>query len=586
MSKNNPHPLLFLIVIILIQIKPILASQTIILDVGPLNYEKLKTSAKVTKKQLELESTFTTEQSLQQQNQIVVNKNAGVGRYSTVFLQGSQSSQILNLKNNFRNSDPSLPSRVFNYGDSLHGLTDSIRVIQGPESIEFGTDALAGVIHMKHSFAAQKSYRADLMFGSFNTTQLKLQSQGPRLEWAATGLYSEGISEVEGEDNEADASKLSQLEAAYKSNNGGVFRLSVSDKKSDLDDYVTGPQDDPNYYTKDKSYHINWQKKFLQHYFVGASFQQFNRHAINQPDSESSKVIDENYKAQSHQVYLKAKNIKDFLNFGVDYFNEVAELPSLKNKKSQQHYGVWTKLNFKTFKNHELNLGLRYFDIKNTQGVVYQSEYLIQLNSFAVWTRLSTGFKAASLSDLYTPSIGNSSLNDEKNNYYELGTSYQTSFSLIKFLYFKNNYRDLIQFKQNEGLLNIGKAKIEGVELSSVSMIGTYQLTAFMNYWDSINVATDKRLTLRPEWVLGLGLERSYTNFKYQILGKYIGDRFDFADNKLDAYFRWDLYFKYQINKSLNSYFNILNAFEANSKWAVGYSSQPRELYIGLSYSF
>ncbi|MCH2534155.1 MAG: TonB-dependent receptor plug domain-containing protein [Bdellovibrionales bacterium] len=155
MSKNTPFLLLISILIILIQFKSARASQTIVLDVGPLNYEELKTSAKVTKQQLELESTFTTEQSLQQQNQIVVNKNAGVGRYSTVFLQGSQSSQILNLKNNFRNSDPSLPSRVFNYGDSLHGLTDSIQVIQWPESIDFGTDALAGVIHMTQEFSAQ-----------------------------------------------------------------------------------------------------------------------------------------------------------------------------------------------------------------------------------------------------------------------------------------------------------------------------------------------------------------------------------------------------------------------------------------------
>ena len=586
MSKNTPYIHLISILIILIQFKPAIASQTIVLDVGPLNYEELKTSAKVTKQQLELESTFTTEQSLQQQNQIVVNKNAGVGRYSTVFLQGSQSSQILNLKNNFRNSDPSLPSRVFNYGDSLHGLTDSIQVIQGPESIEFGTDALAGVIHMTQEFSAQKSYRADFMYGSFNTTQLKLQSQGPKLEWAATGLNSEGLSEVEGEGTEPDSSRLSQLEAAYKSNHAGVFRISVSDKKSDLDDYITAPQDDPNYYSKDKSYHINWQKKFLNHYFVGASFQQFHRHAVNQRDSESNKVIDEIYKAQSHQVYLKAKNIKEILDFGLDYFNEVADLPSLKSDKSQQHYGAWTKLNFNPFKDHNLNFGLRYYDIKNTQGFVYQSEYLIQLNSFGVWTRLSSGFKAASLSDLYTPSIGNSSLNDEKNTYFELGTSYQTSLSLIKLLYFKNNYKDLIQFKQNEGLLNIGRAKIEGMELSSVSVIGDYQLTAFINYWDSLNFETNKRLTLRPEWVLGLGLERKLASFKYQVQGKYIGDRFDFADNKLAAYIRWDVYLKYQITKNLNSYLNILNAFDANSKWAVGYSSQPRELYIGLSYGF
>lgn len=586
MSKNAPKLLFISTLIILIQFKSILASQTIILDVGPLNYEKLKTSAKVTKQQLELESTFTTEQSLQQQNQIVVNKNAGVGRYSTVFLQGSQSSQILNLKNNFRNSDPSLPSRVFNYGDSLHGLTDSIRVIQGPESIEYGTDALAGVIHMTQDFSAKKSYRADLMYGSFNTTQLKLQSQGPRFEWAVTGLNSEGLSEVEGEGNEPDASRLVQLETAAKLNGGGVVRFSVSDKKSDLDDYVTAPQDDPNYYTKDKSYNLNWQKIFLKHFFVGASFQQFNRHAINHPDVESSKSLDEIYKAQSHQFYLKAKNIKEVLNFGVDYYNEVAELPSLEKEKSQQHYGAWTKLNFKTFKDQSLNFGLRLFEIKNTQGLVYQSEYLIPFHSWAVWTRLSSGFKAASLSDLYTPSIGNSELKDEKNTYFELGTSYETSLSLIKFLYFKNNYKDLIQFKQNEGLLNIGKAQIEGLELSSVSIVGAYQLTAFINYWDSVNLATDKRLTLRPEWVLGLGLERKLANFKYQVLGKYIGNRYDFSENKLAAYIRWDIYLKYKINKSLNTYLNILNAFDANSKWAVGYSSQPRELYIGVSYNF
>lgn len=567
-------------------------SQVILLDVGPLKYEKLKLSTELKSFDLDLDNTLTTEQSLQQQNQLVVNKNAGTGRYSTVFLQGSQSSHILTLKNNIRASDPSLPSRVFNFGDNLHGLTDEIKVIQGPSSIEFGSDAMAGVIQMNQVFEPIDSYNFGFTVGSFNSQQALIKKQGRYFEWALTHMSSKGPSEVEAPNAELDSYNNLNAELAVNLGNHKepeVLRFEIDHKVIDLDDYLLAPQDDPNYTSKNKKQALNWQKTIRLKSAVsevGLSYQKFERRVKNEPDINSSQVVDEHYSSQSHQAFYKLKNLYKFLSLGVDYYYESAQLPNLNTEVSQLQYGLWSQLKFQWENIHNFHFGLRSFNTENTKGIVYQSEYVLDLNPLYLWTRLSSGFKAASLSDLYVPVFGNIELKNETNKYFELGVKYEKQTYSIRLLYFKNLYKNLIQYTQNIGLENLGKASIEGFELSSKYMYKNLSLSPYVNFWYSKNLITQKTLTLRPDWVTGLRFAQIFQNLKLQANVKYIGKRYDYSQQVLNDFIKWDFYLKYKLNKETSLDFSLLNAFKANIRWAESYTAQPREYFVGINYIF
>lgn len=181
----------------------------------------------------------------------------------------------------------------------------------------------------------------------------------------------------------------------------------------------------------------------------------------------------------------------------------------------------------------DLTLGLRYDDYNDFGSKMTPRLALAwRPDRWTIRAGLGKGFKAPSLINLYMASIirgrfdlrGNPNLKPEESTNGEIAAAYRLDRGRIEVVAHRSNVTNLIASVptgargpgcgpgptscQIQEYRNIGKATIEGVELS-----GNYRLTDFwalggsLEYLDAKNTITNARLTDRPSWVAKLSLQ-------------------------------------------------------------------------------
>ena len=86
----------------------------------------------------------------------------------------------------------------------------------------------------------------------------------------------------------------------------------------------------------------------------------------------------------------------------------------------------------------------------------------------------STGFNAPTFNDLYYPFGGNPALRPERLKSAELA-QYAVAGQELRATFFDNRYTDLFGFDANFDRINIGRARIKGLELTYTGRIGGHR---------------------------------------------------------------------------------------------------------------
>jgi vitamin B12 transporter len=109
--------------------------------------EQLASSVTViTAQDIEREQRRTVPDALSTVPGINVVQTGGPGGQTSVFMRGTNSNHVKVLIDGIDVSDPSNPSRLFDFGHLLTGDLERIEVLRGPQSGLYGADALGGVI--------------------------------------------------------------------------------------------------------------------------------------------------------------------------------------------------------------------------------------------------------------------------------------------------------------------------------------------------------------------------------------------------------------------------------------------------------
>jgi len=92
------------------------------------------------------------------------------GSQTSVFTRGTNSNHTLVLIDGVKASDPSHPSGAYDFGHILLEDVERIEIVRGPQSTQYGSDALGGVIHII-TRTGQKGFKASgrIEDGSFGT---------------------------------------------------------------------------------------------------------------------------------------------------------------------------------------------------------------------------------------------------------------------------------------------------------------------------------------------------------------------------------------------------------------------------------
>lgn len=189
---------------------------------------------------------------------------------------------------------------------------------------------------------------------------------------------------------------------------------------------------------------------------------------------------------------------------------------------------------------------------------------------------------------LYSTTSGNPDLRDELGRTFELGASY-TGWLKAGLNLFSSSYRDLItSIRQPDGTrkyVNIGQARIKGMEIETGKSIGHLSLQVQYTYLDAWNITDNRKLDLVPNsqlsfmtaytkpddfsaafWVIGVSQAQTFLNNAVVAVPSYL-----VGNLTLEKYF-----------KSGSFFIRVENLFNKAYFTEPGYPVTGRRIEIGF----
>jgi vitamin B12 transporter len=563
-------------------------------------------------------------------------RTGGAGKNTSVFIRGANSEHTLVMIDGVEVNDPISPGRSYDFAHLTVDNIERIEVIRGPQSTLYGSDAIGGVVNIITKKGEGKpKFFLSAEGGSFTTfreaTGISGGNKWVNYSFALSRFDTEGISTASKKDGnyERDGYENTSLSAklGFKpmDNLGIDFILRYMDAKTELDNFAGVGGDDPNYVQKSNQFLFKtqvglslfdqvWSQK------LGLALNDHNRDIKNKKDSQHPFDYEKGrYDGQllkfdwQHHLQLHKTNA---LTFGLEYEREEGKSKyyweslwgpgqSIFPKKTANIKGYYIQDEIKLWDRLFATLGIRIddhsrFGSETTYRVA--PAYLIKETDTKIKGTFGTGFKAPTLYQLFAPAtlwgpIGNKDLKPEKSKGWDFGVE-QNFFKnrvTLGATYFRNDFKDLIQFDWAKGYINISKAKTEGVELfASAKPIDDLTLRINYTYTDTEDKTTGEALIRRPKNKIGFDLDYHFLNNGNVNLGViYVGKRddLDFSISpsrrvKLNQYTLVNLAVSYDITKNFQLFGRVENLLDKEYEEAKSFGIPGLSFFGGMKLSF
>ena len=590
----------------------------------------------ISSKEIERKQKTTVLEVLKGLPGLDVVQNGGVGGATSIFLRGANSEHTLVMIDGVEVNDPISPGRSYDFAHLTVDNIERIEVIRGPQSTLYGSDAIGGVVNIITKKGEGKpKFFLSTEGGSFTTfreaTGISGGNKWVNYSFALSRFDTEGISTASKKDGnyERDGYENTSLSAklGFKpmDNLGIDFILRYMDAKTELDNFAGVGGDDPNYVQKSNQFLFKtqvglslfdqvWSQK------LGLALNDHNRDIKNKKDSQHPFDYEKGrYDGQllkfdwQHHLQLHKTNA---LMFGLEYEREEGKSKyyweslwgpgqSIFPKKTANIKGYYIQDEIKLWDRLFATLGIRIddhsrFGSETTYRVA--PAYLIKETDTKIKGTFGTGFKAPTLYQLFAPAtlwgpIGNKDLKPEKSKGWDFGVE-QNFFKnrvTLGATYFRNDFKDLIQFDWGQGYINIAKAKTEGVELfASAKPIDDLTLRINYTYTDTEDKTTGEALIRRPKNKIGFDINYHFLNNGNVNLGViYVGKRddLDFSISpsrrvKLDQYTLVNLAVSYDITKNFQLFGRVENLLDKEYEEVKGFGTPGLSFFGGMKLSF
>ena len=518
-------------------------------------------------------------------NGINISTNGGPGQLTSIFVQGSNSNQVLILVDGVTINDSATGIAAI---QNIHpDMIERIEIVKSPRAALYGSNAVGGVINI---FTKRGSDGTTLGFkyGS-DKTQITNISTVSNTTKGKVGLHF----------NDYDTDGFPSKEASTinskhnnRSINGfydgqwdkAIIKVSILDSRGTTDylDFFASPiSQDFNNTTF--SFNANQEKNEAWNSNINFGL---SKDLLDQNNSN-----DFNY---SKNFILEWRN-----NFRLNKNNELLTGITLENEQFDgSNYGlnINTSLNNKAFflenifsnKKNQFLVAIRLNDKEDIDDKIsWNLEYGHHIGpNTRLLLNAGKAFRNPSSFDLYGFG-GNNLLRPEYSEKISLGLSYQPNSSTnIDLHYFDNRVKDLVAFNYIDfKLYNIERSKTSGIDLNLNTNLNSWILNLKATIQDPENLTTSTQLLRRPKNSFGIGVRRSVEKLTFNLSLAKNSSRNDFGGIVLDAYTLANLTIQYRLNDhwTFNSSINNLN----NEKYTLanGYVTPDRKIYFGFIYS-
>ncbi len=577
----------------------------------------------LTEEDLKARQIYTVADALRTVPGLDVVRLGPLGQQTSVFLRGANSNHVLVLIDGVEANDPSNPGGLFDFAHLTLDNIERIEILRGPQSSLYGADALGGVIQIFTKTGEGKpGVSLSAEGGSFGTYRLTGQSSGKlepfRYSLLASQLKSQGFSaadrhllgnrEDDGYHNTTVSARLGLVPKPTFALDGTVR---YSRAEAETDNCGGAFCDDPNAesFTDQLFSSLTgrldlfdgfWSQKLqLAHTFIDRNFR-------NPFDPANPFAIFSRFQGEKLRLdWQNSLHLHPNDDLIVGFADELEILRSdQQSRRGQSTRQYYLENRLKWLERFVTSAGLRQDDPNGfgdkltwriTQAVLFPQTGTKLRGSYA------KGFKAPTLFQLFGPDtgfgpVGNPNLKPETSRGWEVGID-QTFWDeriLAGATYFRNDFRNLIDFALGQGFVNLARAESEGVEVYGevkpwdfLTLRGTYTYTR-------TDDEDNRRLLRRPSHKGSLDVDlKVWEGAHLHLNALAVGTRDDMDFNRFPAarvrlasYALVNLAASYQLNQHLEIFGRLDNLFDKRYQEAFGFATSRIAGFGGVRLSF
>ncbi len=513
---------------------------------------------------------------------IDISRNGGPGSNTSIYMRGTNSDHVLVLVDGVRVS--SVTSGSFNWSALSPDQIERIEVVRGPNSTLYGSEAIGGVVQI---FTRKDTgLHASLKAGSYGTEKAVLGTGGAlgsgryhvNLEHENVDGFSTTNSDYRNYESDDDSYRNDSITAGFELpvNDDVELGLNLFSTKSkvEYDSSLANSYADAR--NSGANLTLDWQTSgsWQQHFSVNASRDQYTSH-----DSYPADIVTQ----RSGFNWQNDFQIGDamLLTAGYEYQQDKGEIQTNYDEKLDNKAGY---LQFQWSGDiYDLLLGARIDDSSiygsNSTGRITLGR---ALDGARIYASIANAFKAPTFNELYYPYYGDPDIKAEKSTSTELG--YRRG-GLQASLY-HTEIRNLIEYDPGVGgAVNVGKATIDGLELSYAHSLLDWQVDTGLTLMSTKDEDTGDRLLRRADKKLFVNFSGPLTErMDMGVETSYTGPSMDFGSVELVSYTLINLTTSYRLDRHWKLSARADNVLDEDYQLANGYNTAGASAYVSVSY--
>ncbi|HPA62814.1 MAG TPA: TonB-dependent receptor [Spirochaetota bacterium] len=582
-------------------------------------------------KQIEKSGASKVYELLKIQNGISVSSDSSFGGTTSVFMRGADSAYTVVLIDGVKVNDPTSTAGGFDFANLPLNNIERIEIIRGSQSVVHGSDALGGVINIVTKKARGDEANFSMGYGRYNNRNaaLSVSHVGEKTDFSMGASYekADGFSKAKAktgtfeDDGYRNISFNAKVGYDYNEMIGVDLFSSFNRSEYDLDE--TAYFDDRNSTQKNNFFTVGSGLKFspIENLMLRSNFSYFLmdkkfRNDADSPDVENP--VYPNYASDSSfSTFIgDRKKAEISAEYQYGYYRVIAgyEYSSDSCENSYSTGGSFPSFSVYSFKSHNnsvyamnsfdydgyagLNAGVRYTKTsENESAGIWQVSAYGNIKDIGTRFRSSagTGFKTASLYQLYDSYSGNRNLKNEKSIYYDFGINQKIlKIAEIDAGCFYSKFKNRIDWIMTDPAsfsgkyLNVAKSSSKGVEISAYIYPVDF-MTVYANYTYTLSKdeETDDDLLKRPRHKYSAGISADILKkADISIYYDYTGKRYDYGYVKLDSYTTLNAVANFNTTENTSVFVRIDNLFNKEYEEVKGYDAGGINVRCGLKGRF
>jgi len=547
----------------------------------------------ITKEQIEQKQPNDIPELLHGMQGIDISNSGGLGKVTSIYMRGTNSSHLLVLVDGMRIGSATLG--LVSLQDIPVSQVERIEVVRGPRASLYGSDAIGGVIQVFTKKAYKDKINLSLGYGSQNTGKISagFNSIKGKNQFSLNIAYleSKGINSHKTSDKDEDGYKNSSLSANFKHNfsNQSYFTATFfrTQGNNEYDDQFTATNIVDSDFSQQTA-GINYVFQAMDNWQMDLKLNQSQDNSDNFKNGAANGSFNTKRDFVSWQNNLTLSESL-ILTAGIDYQNDEVNSTTAYDKTTRNNTGYYAQQQW-LGENNDIIAAIRVDDNEafgsHTTGNISWGTNLD--NNLRLIASYGTGFKAPTFNNLYFPSSGDSTIKPEESKSYEIELRKKFSNGRWNINFYQTKITNLIVYPApTYQVTNLDKATIEGVEIAVLSKQKSYNINAQLGFIDPTNDATKKILPRRSKQSFKLNIDQNSGKWRsgMEIIVK--GSRYENTSNstKLSGYSLVNVNTGYTLSKKWTLRGKVNNLLSENYQTANNYNTEGTGVYVSVHYT-